>query len=344
MKRSPLFILLLAAFLSCDQTSSDRTYTKLDKILVPNYGFWGSPTSSLSAFIYQSDSVVSDIYQSNNNGKSLGKGAQSVYYSGHFIYICLVDESKIVVLNPETLKEVHVLDLVSGSGPNYMTKGSDGLIYVTDVYRGKVIVINESTWNVVTEITVGSNPWHIISKANYLFVSNSGYGADSTISVIDPKTSAVIKTVPVDINPTHMIALNNHIVVQCSGNFFSKRNGSFWMIDPFTLTISDSLFLTYSPYSEMSVSGSQIYFSHDGVKRIDVSTGKLKTPTQFSSINAVPFFDHNEAAMYGIKTDDLTSKGIIFKFLGNAVQPGSGDTLGIFPSGSVALLYKTYQD
>lgn len=343
MKKNLLILAgLFFVLSSCEKTDSETYYSQPEKIIIPNYGKWYGGDATLSVFYYKEDSVLKDAYSFFNNGKLLGNGAQSIFQNGNYLYLCMFDDSKIIVLDSETLKEVKVIEAGEGSQPNYMALGSDGFLYATDFGKNQIIKINSSDWEIKNRINVGKGPWQIVTSNNYLFVANNAYGADSTISVIDPITASVKTTIQVGIGPTYLFRTNNSIIVQCSGDSFNGKKGSFWKIDPSTQTKTDSVFVSTNPFSEMSLDGSSIYYNDFGVKRINLN-GKMTQPENFSEINAVPFFDSEKHKMYGIKFDENKSTASLIRFFGNQIEPDSEHELGIYPSGSYLIIYKTYK-
>ncbi len=340
MKNYLILLCISILSVSCENAESKQRVTYFDKILMPNYGsFGGLQNGSLSAYFASEDSVHQDVYSEFNDGKKLGDGVQHVILSRGKIYISVVDESKIVVLNAETLKEEKVIETGSGSGPNYITTWESNYIYTTDLYFDKVLKIDKVTGKITKRIPVGSKPWQILSSDKYLFVANSGYGNGNTVSVIDPNADTVIKTIKVAYNPNYMTSTQNSLFVLCSAYF--PNDAVLYKIDKLSFAKTDSVVLDNSPLSQISIEGNQLYYylgyagAKSGVKRIDIS-GKLGQPTSFSAEEGIPFFDYENHDVYLIYPG---TNGMLTKLLGNA--PTKKHKLGIQPTGEAIVIYKT---
>ena len=343
MKNYLILLCVSLFFVSCDNYDSKKRITYFDKILIPNYGsFGGLHNGSLSAYFAAEDSVHQDIYSEFNDGKKLGDGVQHVILSDGKFYITVVDESKIVVLDSETLKEVKTIETGFGSGPNYMVSWESTYLYVTDLYFDKVLKIEKSSGKIMKDISVGSKPWQIVSFDKYLFVANSGYGEGHTVSVIDPSLDSVIKTIEVAKNPNYMTSTDNYLFVLSSAYF--PDAAVLYKIDKLNFAKEDSVVLNDSPLSQLSMEGNQLYYylgyagTKSGVMRIDISS-KLAQPSSFSSEEGIPFFDTVNHDMYLIYPG---ANGMFTKLRGNI--PTKKHKLGIQPSGEAVVIYKTGWD
>lgn len=340
MKTCLILLCSSVLYLSCETTDSKLSSEALDKIIIPNYGsFGGQDNGSLSVYFASEDSVHQDVYSEFNSGKKLGDGPQHAISSDGKIYVSVVDDSKIVVLDSETFKEEKEIQTGAGSGPNYLTAWGTDFIYATDLYADKVLKIDKLSGQIKKSISVGSKPWQILLSGKYLFVANSGFGGGKTISVIDPTLDTVIKTIDVTYNPNYMTSTSNFLFVLCSA--YSPNSAVLYKIDKFSFAKTDSAILEDSPLSQISIEGNQLYYylgfagAKSGVKRIDIS-GKLGKPTDFSSEEGIPFFDNKNHDMYLIYPG---SNGMMTKLIGNT--PSRKYKLGVQPTGEALAIYKT---
>ncbi|VVC06248.1 Virginiamycin B lyase [uncultured archaeon] len=89
------------------------------------------------------------------------------------------------------------------SGPTNIAHTSN-VVYVTNLLSNTVSVINATTGNVVTTITVGIEPYGIVydNDNGKIYVAN--FGSDN-ISVIDPSSNTVIQTISGVSNPSELM-------------------------------------------------------------------------------------------------------------------------------------------
>ena len=71
---------------------------------------------------------------------------------------------------------------------------------------------------VFDRIKVGANPEGVATASGKLYVCNSGFGSDNTVSVLNVGTGTLITTVVVGDSPSEVgIGPNNVVVVKCDG-------------------------------------------------------------------------------------------------------------------------------
>ena len=87
-------------------------------------------------------------------------------------------------------------------------------------------VVNLQSNTVADSIAVGDGPNTLVKSGNYVFVANNGgWGADSTVSVIDYSVNKVIKSIVVGEDPNELVAdVNGDIWVICSDNNANSKN------------------------------------------------------------------------------------------------------------------------
>ncbi len=155
--------------------------------------------------------VVNQGNFSDNNGSvtynDLGAGAmttvierfgtivQSATLHGGVLYVMSNTSEAVDYIDPKTGKRFWQLTGVPS--PRYMTVVAPGKAYVSNLYTGTVTAVNLTTNSVADTrtIRVGRNPEDIAVVGGRVYVANSGFGADSTLTVIDAATDAPIATV-----------------------------------------------------------------------------------------------------------------------------------------------------
>ena len=101
--------------------------------------------------------------------------------------------------------------------------------YVTDLFGNYINVVDLASNSITSDtIRVGNNPDKMFNHGDHVFVSNNGFGADSTIFKIDIATHAIVDTIVVHRGPAGMVegAQNSIWVVSrgYSGDYDSDYN------------------------------------------------------------------------------------------------------------------------
>lgn len=194
--------------------------------------------------------------------------------------------------------EVYKLDtlgnVISSSALNNSPAGIANVfdkLFVSTGPDSSVTVLNSSTLNVNKKIKAGYFPDEILNYGDRIFVCNSqtvGGLSDNRVTVIDAFADTVLKQVRVSLLPTS-IALSNdkQILVGC------KRSGNavMYKIDPFSLTVSDSIIIPTGFVSDISVDRStdNIYFIQDAnhIASLDFVSRNVVTALTVSDPGAV---------------------------------------------------------
>lgn len=119
---------------------------------------------------------------------------------------------------------------------------SDEEVWITEMEdQGTILKLDAKSLKEKGSIAVGSTPLEITKDQNgtYVFVAN---GSGNSISVVSAATGEVVKTIPVGLEPVGAWpASNNKMYVDCE---VSKQ---IYEIDVTTLTVTDTIALTYTP-------------------------------------------------------------------------------------------------
>ncbi|HCV42566.1 MAG TPA: hypothetical protein DGH68_03710, partial [Bacteroidetes bacterium] len=162
----------------------------------------------------------------------------------------------LVMISLETHQQLRSATF-PGSNPREMLIDSiRNKLYVTRTNSGAVFVLDPSTLTIMKSVTVGSNPLGMIIAGNYLFVCNSGYGNDRTVSVIDTRADTLKASLVLSDGPTGAaVAPDGKVWVACSGNAFGTppTNGKIFIINSTTFASEDSISFSESIWGNIAI-------------------------------------------------------------------------------------------
>ncbi len=181
-------------------------------------GLWQANNADISA--YKSDSLLcTPEYYLAQNGQYLGDTGQDILYHKGYLYVSVYGSSYVTKLDIEGNELArHPFSAEEGQ-PRYLTADGD-YIYVT-LYSGKVAKMKADDLSVVDYAPVGLNPEDIILHKGQLLVANSGWGADSTLTVIDVATFKPVKTIHVAHNPQRLVISGDSVYLLAYGKDYN---------------------------------------------------------------------------------------------------------------------------
>ncbi len=322
MKKYFLTLVLLSLALiitSCSKENPVQPINPVTKgVFVINEGLYTQNNSEITFYDPITDQVITNFY-SSSNGKIIGDNANSMFIFENKGYVAVDGSNKIEVIDLSTGKSLAVIDLGQNGSPReiFILNSTKG--FVTSFSRNSVIEFNPSTYQVVREIGVGDYPEGIAYSNYKLFVANSNLGSGSTISVVDLGTNSEIKSIHVGVNPRFVgLSNNGKVVVGCSGDFFdSNSRGGFYIIDPISLTVTDSIILTYHPQDFQITKNNLLYYINDkGIGKINLSDKSVDTVFingfEVNDIYGIAYslaFDETDQKLYVGNPKNFTQNG-----------------------------------
>lgn len=227
MKTNFILMLALAAglfFTACKKESEDEEptpdpvdYGYAVGILISNEGAFGQGNGSISYFDTDKNTVTNNLFKTVNS-LPLGDVVQSVYRGETYTYACVNASNKIEVIDSKTFESIATIENIPQ--PRYAVE-NNGKLYVSCWGNGgQVKIIDIETNSITDSIIVGSGPEGVLITNNTLYVANSGgFGADSTISVID-----------LNDNSSTVITLDAYnpaaLVLDAGGNLWALAKGN----------------------------------------------------------------------------------------------------------------------
>src|SRR5207249_3430407 len=126
--------------------------------------------------------------------------ASLAYVPGSSLVLSADENDDVVrVIDVSTRRVTHVIALASGANPSGIAVNAAGTVAVVgEAGRGKVAVLNLTTFSVATEITTGGGPANIAIGGTQAVVVNQD--AD-TVSIVSLTSNTVQKTLAVGRGP-----------------------------------------------------------------------------------------------------------------------------------------------
>ena len=163
--------------------------------------------------------TVKDIYKTQNK-RGLGDTGQDMIEHDNNIYTILSGSSLLVKLNSACVEQGTALSFSAADGQPRSVVEQGGKLYVT-LYSGKVAKINPKDMTIEGYVNVGKNPEGIAENDGFLYVVNSGWGDDSTMTVINTADFSVTKTIEVAKNPFMVLESDGEVFVIAYGEGYS---------------------------------------------------------------------------------------------------------------------------
>jgi YVTN family beta-propeller protein len=253
MKTRALPLLLLAALLASCKTNpsgpnNPAPAPNLAKaVYVLNEGDFSDPTGArLTIYDVEKDSVYRDVYEGANGGSHLGNvGDDMKFYNGK-AYIVMSGSKNLIVINLATNRKELEVSFPGSAVHDIVIDSVRSRLYLTRLFSSSVYVLNLNSLALIDSIVVGSNPQGMAISNGKLFVCNSGYGSDSTVTIVDASTNRVLATKTVGPGPTGAaVAPDGRVWISCTGNPFSTvpASGVIVILDPQTNGVTDQISL-----------------------------------------------------------------------------------------------------
>ena len=252
--------LLCALTVSCSKPENKNPIEPVSTgYYILNNGSYGANNANIAVYNVETKTLTADVFASVN-GKGLGDTAQDILVDGDDVYIS-VNVSQIIFVTDKDLKikKEIVATLADGTklSPRYLTKGSNGKVYVT-YYEGYLGEINPDDYSVRTT-AVGPNPEGCAYVNGKIFVSNSGgylYPTyNNTVSVVDATSFVESSTVTVNTNPGTMKADGENIYILSLGDY-GVTPAKVQCLNASTLKVTD---LSYSSPSAIALTDDTLY-------------------------------------------------------------------------------------
>jgi len=329
MKFRSLFLAVLCTLFmgvsltSCSDDDDDDEVTT--GVFILNEGKSENNNAGISVYNPETHAVTADIYMSQND-KGLGDTGQDMIQYGNYVYVTVYGSSRLVKLDKAGFEVASLTFSAEDGQPRYMA-AEDGKLYVT-LYSGKVARINAADLKIEKYVQVGTNPEQIVEEDDKLFVANSGWGEDNTVSVIDIRTFEVVKTVEVVVNPNYLQEAEGYVYVISYGNFgnvpytLSRINTRTYAVEKITTATlmaehDDVIYLVNSVTDWSTYTTTTTFFTYDARRGVLNNTSFLQDSPEArklatKSIHMIEIDPNNGDIYIGIS--DYNNNGDVYRF------------------------------
>ena len=181
-------------------------------VYIGNQGNFSDANGSISIYNPDSGDLTTDGIP------NLNTLIQSITLHGDTGYVMANTSNRIDVFDAAT--NTRISQILGIASPRYMTVIDDTKAYVSNLFDNTITVLNLIDNCPEFTVPVGSNPEDIAVSSGRAYVANNGFGADSTLTVIDVSTDEVIDTIDLECDGPRMLEVDGQgdVWVFCNGN------------------------------------------------------------------------------------------------------------------------------
>ncbi|MBW7887941.1 MAG: hypothetical protein H3C35_06225 [Bacteroidetes bacterium] len=343
MKKYVLLVCSLILF-GCSKESPADSSNELPAntkgVFILNEGGFGKVNASLSLYIPDSHKVYQNIFETANN-RSLGDVANDMILFDNKGYIVVQNSDKVEVVSLETKKSLGVMSL-PGKTPNKILIISTSKGYITNLYKQSVTAFNPSTLAVLKDsIAVGNNPQSMAYVNGKVYVCNSGYGSDNTVSVINPTNDSVVKAIVTAAGPSEIgVDKNGKVIILCTGysdwsNSANDTPGNISIVDPAVDSVVQTIPFSLSQYGHpmkmsLSTSGDGFTFTNKGITKFNTTSGTITAESYIPKNGYTLKVDNDNGELYVGDAMDFVQNGLMYRYSKQGNLQDSM-TVGIIP-------------
>ncbi len=190
----------------CDATDPDMVDAPGAYVLVANQGNFSDSNGSVTRYDPETGEVTTLV-------SSPGSIIQSLTVRDERVYVAMNTGDRIDVVDPARGVVDQILDVTS---PRYMAWTDTDRLVISNLFDNTVSVVNITGGTVTGVVDVGSNPEGVTVHGGRAYVSNHGFGAGTSVSVIDLAANAIA----------------GNIETECDGPRFTfvDREAEMWIV------------------------------------------------------------------------------------------------------------------
>jgi hypothetical protein len=323
--------MLSTAFTACsdddDPTRNDEgSQLELpnDRVFFLNEGSYNGNNAGITFYDPNgTTSTVNDIYKTQNNA-ALGDTGQDIIHYNHNLYVTVYGSQYITRLNEAGVEQARYAFTEEQGQPRYMA-AKDGKIYVT-LYSGNVARLDATTLQFEAMTAVGNNPEYIAEVDGKLYCTNSGWGYDNRLSIIDPSTFKA-ENVTIFSNPDQVLNVGDKLIIQGYGGaypdytypvaVFNTSSKTYTQIGTATKVAGygNTVYMVYSETDWSTYTTTNTFTSYDLKTNTANSTSFLKNVPEALATTSVYMLEVDpQNGDFYVGTSDYYSNGIIYRF------------------------------
>ena len=322
-------------------TQSYSMFSVDSSVIVINEGQFQMGNSSIYHYNEVSQTLETSIYKAVN-GIPLGDITQSMTVSDSTGYI-VVNNSAPPKIEVMAMDSFNVKAIITGfTSPRYFFPLGDGRAYVSNLFGGKIDIVNLSSNTITGSISINSGWSEQMVKANgKIYV---GLADTNLVAVIDPATDVVSRYITVNKGPSGIVkdALNTIWVLSDGG--WGSEFPELARIDPQADTITERHTFTdinQSPSKlTLSPDGSKLYYLNGGVCQFNVQSGSIQAPYISAPISGVFYglgVNNDGSKIYVGDAIDFVQNGKVYIYDAISGSKIKEFSTGVNPNGFVFL-------
>lgn len=224
LKITTVFLTFLLFFVSCSEDEQiiipKGDYEK--GYFITNEGPFNNGSGTIT-HVDEDGTAQQNIYKTVNN-EDLGNVVQFMSLAGDNAYIVVNNSHKIVVANRYTMEKITIIEGENINNPRYFVANND-IGYVSNwgdplnPNDDFITVIDLSSNEVITTISVGEGPEDMLIVSNNLYVNlQGGWNQNDKVEVIEIQSNTVLETLTVGDVPNSLVADGEgNVWVLCGG-------------------------------------------------------------------------------------------------------------------------------
>lgn len=152
MRYTPvIFWCLILILAGCKKDKKSAAQPANNGVYITNEGNFTFGNAEVSFYDPTKQEVSNGLFKASNN-YALGDVAQSMYIKDSLGFIVVNNSQKIEVVKLPGFTKVRIIN-IPNSSPRYFLAVNDSVGYVTELYAGKIYVINYVTGSLIKEIS-----------------------------------------------------------------------------------------------------------------------------------------------------------------------------------------------
>lgn len=339
MKKILLWLMPLTILLHACKKDKDADLPTTKGVYIVNEGGFNFGNAEVSFYNPESSEVNNNVFNSAN-GYSLGDVAQSMYIKDSIGFIVVNNSQKVEVVKIPSLQVIRTIT-IAGSSPRYILPVNNNIAYVTDLYAGKVYVVNYQTGTVLQQINTPT-VWteHMLMNGTDLLVEGRELSSSTThnsgLLVINTTTNTITNNYKLNATNVNGIAKdkNGNIWVAKDADSTQGLMAKFYCLNASYTLIDSVIFATGHHPSNLcaSADGDRLFYFDRDVYSLPVSGSH--TPQIFANAGSLNLYgmgiNPSNGDVYFSNALDYVQPSQIYRY------SNTGQLLGTFNAGIIS--------